>query len=128
LLGRVEKVSSRKSAADDEPKQSAAGWVVGALNGIDCRISDVSLAVSFGSRHSLKVAVGLAHALTVTDGAAGEPEPELNVERLCKEMQLERVRVEFLHSGAKMLAPLVLLRLADALTFRLCACGAVAAA
>ena len=89
------------SAADDEPKQSAAGWVVGALSGIDCRLFDVSVALSFGNQQSLRVAVGLAHALTVTDPAAGEPEAELNLERLRKEMQLERVRVELSHSGAK---------------------------
>ena len=93
-------VSSRNSA-DDEPKQSAAGWVVGALNGIDCRLSDVSVALSFGSQQSLRAAIGLAHAVTVTGGPAGGPEPELNLERLCKEMQLEHVRVELSHSGMK---------------------------
>ena len=103
MLGRA---AHAASGADDEPKQSAAGWVVGALNGIDCRLFDVSVALSFGNQQSLRVAVGLAHALTVTGGASGQPELELNIELLRKEMQLERVRVELSHSGAKAVVPL----------------------
>ncbi len=87
--------------AADEPSQGAAGWVVGALNGINCRITDVSVALSYGNQQSVRVAVGLAHALTVTADGASAESAELSLERLCKEVLLERVRVELSHAGAQ---------------------------
>ena len=88
--------------ATDEPSEGAAGWVVGALNGINCRLVDVSVALSYGNQQSVRVAVGLAHALTVPpDGEAVASPPQLSLERLCKEVLLERVCVELSHSGAK---------------------------
>lgn len=99
LIAALRSGSSRVPSTDDEPLDGAAGWVVGALNGINCRLVDVSVALSYGNQQSVRVAVGLAHALTVADTSGSSP-AELSVEQLCKEMLLERVRVELSHSGA----------------------------
>ena len=62
---------------------------------------DVSVALAHGDEQQrVRVAVGLAHALTVADAAEAASSVEPSLERLCKEVMLERVRVELSHSGA----------------------------
>jgi hypothetical protein len=90
--------------ADDAPAPdagSATGWLVGALNGFNCRLVDVTVALE--SSPTVCVTCELAHLRTTADvqqadQAAAE---QTLVERLCKELLLQRVAVKVAHAGQR---------------------------
>lgn len=79
----------------DDAAAPGSSWLVGALNGFNCRLVGVSVTSVFGAQRTLRVACDQAQARTAADT---DTDPTL--EQLCKQVSLQSVSISFTHAGA----------------------------